>query len=237
MLSVIARIFDPLGLFVPTVFFAKCIMQRTWQSKLAWDAPLPPDIRNDWSKFMSELAALSSLRIPHYLNTAKGTTCALLCFCDASTRGYAAVVYIRGLNAPREESVVLVGTKTKLAPLKPQTVPRLELNATVLLTRWLQRVKAILTIVDVYAWSDSSTVLSWLNTPHSTFKVYVSNRIHLVLSLLPECRWWYVKSELNPADCASRGVRPTELPHKTIYWQGPDFLRDENFIGIPLLVH
>lgn len=110
------------------------------------------------------------------------------------------------------------------------TVPRLELCAASLLARWLARIQgtlaAQLTISGVYAWTDSSIVLSWLTTPHVTYKIFVSNRVHQVQNLLPECKWRHVPSEQNPADCASRGLQPSELKGHDLYWNGPDFLRD-----------
>ncbi|XP_016661601.2 uncharacterized protein LOC107884315 [Acyrthosiphon pisum] len=230
ILSLTARFFDPLGLFAPSIFLAKHIMQRTWQSNCTWDQRLPTEIHSDWSRFVDELPALASVRVPRYFNTTAGAQCSLYGFCDASQRGYAAVVFLRIHDAPRASSVMLVGSKTKLAPLKPLSIPRLELNAAVLLSRWMSRIFLLLNthidIVDMCSWTDSSIVLSWLTVPHDTFKQYVSNRVHQVRTLLPSCQWRHVSSEMNPADCASRGLMPSELPHHQLYWQGPAFLRD-----------
>jgi len=108
------------------------------------------------------------------------------------------------------------------------TIPRLELCAAGLLARWLHRLYNILSsriqIGNVYAWTDSSVVLSWLNTPHVAYKVFVSNRIHQIHQLVPSGRWFHVSSDLNPADCASRGLRPEELAMFNLYWEGPGFL-------------
>lgn len=231
VLSLIARIFDPLGLFSPAIFRAKHIMQRTWASKLSWDDPLPSEIQAEWSSFVSDLPSLASFRIPRYINTRTNSKCYLLGFCDASQYGFAAAVYLRILSSCRDSSVFLLGTKTKLAPLTPLTVPRLELNAALLLARWMNRLKAVLeprlNIIGVYAWTDSSIVLSWLTNPHESFKIYVSNRVHQVVSLLPECIWSHVRSENNPADCASRGILPSELIGLDLYWHGPEFIRDD----------
>jgi len=76
------------------------------------------------------------------------------------------------------------------------------------------------------AWTDSSIVLSWLTVTHDTFKQYVSNRVHQVRTLLPSCQWRHVSSEMNPADCPSRGLMPSELPHHQLYLQGPALLRE-----------
>lgn len=228
VLSLIARIFDPLGLFAPATFLAKTIMQRTWHEQLPWDAPLPADIHSEWFDFVSELTSLRAIRVPRYIQARRDAPCILLGFCDASQRGYAAVVYARIMDAPPERSIFLLGTKTKLAPLKALTVPRLELNAAVLLARWLGRLRDVLSsqlnIVGLHAWSDSTIVLSWLTSPHETFKTYVSNRIHQVQTLLPCCQWHHIDSANNPADCASRGVMPSALAQLSLYWSGPPLI-------------
>ncbi|XP_008182033.1 uncharacterized protein LOC103309131 [Acyrthosiphon pisum] len=229
VLSLVARIFDPLGLFGPTVFWAKCIMQRTWQLGLEWDDPLPPDIHADWSSFLSDLPTLSTIRVARHFGTFKQSACYLMGFCDASQLGYAAVVYVLVANSSGDQPAILVGSKTKLALMKPLSIPRLELNAALLLARWLGRIKQTLDphikIVGTYGWTDSMIVLSWLTVPHTSFKVYVSNRIHQIRTILPDCQWSHIESTNNPADCASRGVMPSELTKLSLYWQGPAILR------------
>uniref|UniRef100_A0A2S2PC01 Integrase catalytic domain-containing protein n=1 Tax=Schizaphis graminum TaxID=13262 RepID=A0A2S2PC01_SCHGA len=229
VLSMVARIFDPLGLFGPTIFLAKCIMQRTWQLGLAWDEPLPPEIHADWSSFLSDLPSLSMIRVSRHFSTFGQSSCYLLGFCDASQLGYAAVVYVLSADSSSAQPAVLVGSKTKLAPMKPLTIPRLELNAALLLARWLGRIKRILDphlkIIGTYCWTDSMIVLSWLTVPHTSFKVYVSNRIHQIRTIVPDCKWSHIESTNNPADCASRGVMPSELTKLSLYWQGPAILR------------
>ncbi|KAL4136057.1 hypothetical protein QTP88_007625 [Uroleucon formosanum] len=231
VLSLVARIFDPLGLFGPVVFLAKSIMQRTWRHGVAWDDPLPDDIHADWTAFVSELPSLLNVRVPRHINGRQGAPCYLLGFCDASQVGYAAVVYVRMINVGGDKSVFLIGTKTKLAPTKTLTVPRLVLNAAVLLAQWLGRIQKILSpqldVVGLRAWSDSTIVLSWLTSPHESFKVYVSNRVHQIRSLLPDCHWQHIVSAENPADCASRGVMPAALAQLDLYWRGPQIAYGE----------
>ncbi|KAL4143914.1 hypothetical protein QTP88_006168 [Uroleucon formosanum] len=225
ILSLVARIFDPLGVFAPAVFLAKSIMQRTWQLGMTWDEVLPKNIHDEWIAFVSDLPSLLNIRVPRYLNSSHGAPCYLLGFCDASQLGYAVVVYVRMADVDVNASVFLIGTKTKLAPIKSLTIPRLELNAALLLARWLSRVRDILApqlnIVGINAWSDSTIVLSWLGAPHEAFKIYVSNQVHLIRTLLPDCRWRHVDSVNNPADCASRGIMPATLAQHKLYWHGP----------------
>lgn len=154
--------------------------------------PYQPTFTANGLTLSPELPSLVTIKVPRYLNTHYRSSCQLLGFCDASLRGYAAVVYLRVVNGPNGDSVFLLGTKTKLAPLKALTVPRLELNAALLLSRWLNRLKSVLElqldITNVCAWSDSIVVLSWLTLLHESFKMYVSNRVNQIRLLLPACR-------------------------------------------------
>jgi len=229
VLSVIARIFDPLGFLSPVIFHAKCIMQRLWSAQTSWDEPLPPAIATEWQQFMDMLGWLTEIRIPRCIGGSIGIEYSLCGFCDASERGYAAVLYLRVTDPSQKVNVYLLGAKTKLAPLKTTTIPRLELCGAVLLASWLSRMHRILEahmkISGVYAWSDSTIVLSWLLNPHVALKVFVSNRVHHIKTLLPVCKWAHVRSEENPADCASRGLTPAEIVKAQLYWSGPEFLR------------
>ncbi|KAF0736570.1 Integrase catalytic domain-containing protein, partial [Aphis craccivora] len=229
MLSVIARIFDPLGFLSPVIFYAKHQLQCVWQAGVSWDERLPLALENSWMSFINELHFLSAIRVQRFVGTSEGSQYELCGFADASTKGYAAVVYLRVSDRHHQVSVFLLGSKTKLAPTKPMSIPRLELCAAGLLARWLSRIQSALSsqlvISNVFAWSDSSVVLSWLNTPHQSYKIFVSNRVSKILELLPSCRWFHVSSDMNPADCASRGLRPAELAQYGLYWSGPAFIR------------
>ncbi|XP_025204843.1 uncharacterized protein LOC112601423 [Melanaphis sacchari] len=228
VLSVIARIYDPLGFLAPVLLFAKHIMQLIWLSGIAWDDRLPLEIEELWSQLVSDLPSLSLIRIPRFVGIQLGSVYNLCGFCDASVRGYAALIYLRIVSPDGQVKIRFLGSKTKLAPLHDMTVPRLELCGAGLLARWMARVWETLTaqlmISKVYAWTDSSIVLSWLTTPQVSYKIFVSNRINKINQLLPDCKWLHVPSEDNPADCASRGLKPSELRNHNLYWNGPRFL-------------
>ncbi|XP_060861826.1 uncharacterized protein LOC132938838 [Metopolophium dirhodum] len=154
--------------------------------------------------------------------------CSICGFCDASSTGYAAVVYFRVIDLSGNPSVSLLGARSKIAPVKSTTIPRLELCAALLLARWLARITVTLSLklhlTDVHAWSDSTTVLSWLKHPHESFKIFVSNRIYKIHSLVPKCQWYYIESASNPADCGSRGLTPSDFIKHDLYFNGPPCL-------------
>ena len=134
-------------------------------------------------------------------------------FCDASESAYTAAVYLRVLDEKDTITISLVVAKTKVAPIKRLTIPRLELCGAVLLARLVNHVGKVLQIHtnDAYAWTDSLVVLSWLRGNPRRFKTFVGNRVSEVMELIPPNRWQHVKGSDNPADSASRGVFPAEL--------------------------
>ncbi|XP_060873756.1 uncharacterized protein LOC132947470 [Metopolophium dirhodum] len=238
ILSTIARLYDPVGALGPVVFWAKCIMQELWIEKLDWDASPSSDIIDKWHKFTTELPALSSFSLSRYINACSSKTIQLLGFADASQKGYAAVVYMRVIDMQDEVTVHFLTGKTKVAPLKASqtdeslTIPRLELCAALLLARLLSHqlfvLRDIVTIDCVRAWSDSTIVLAWLNGDQKQFKIFVTNRVAKIRSLLPHCEWSHVRSSDNPADPASRGMLPEELLTNRLHLNGPEFLQDPN---------
>ena len=95
-------------------------------------------------------------------------------YCDASCKAYGGVVYIRMVVQDTTIQIHLLTSKSKLAPLKKLTIPRLELCGAQLLFKLLKQVASDLnlTMEFVYVWTDSSVVLGWLKTSLARLKVY-----------------------------------------------------------------
>lgn len=228
LLSDVSKLFDPLGWLAPTVIVAKIMFQSLWLLGLTWDEPLPPDIATKWIKYRNDLAALETIQIPRYIGYTKQTSVQLHGFSDASLGAYSAVVYFRVLYEDGRVNVKIVASKTRVSPVKTISVPRLELCGAVLLARLLKAVTQSLLLGDVQiiAWTDSTVVLAWLHKPPSQWKVFVANRTSEVLETMNSSQWRHVSSTDNPADCASRGVSPTDLKNHPLWWTGPKWLLD-----------
>nr|XP_043068771.1 uncharacterized protein LOC122321876 [Drosophila bipectinata] len=127
ILSDVARIFDPLGLLSPIVVQFKIMFQRLWLLDLDWDSELPPNIAEPWLKCRADLDTLRKLQIPRFV-LSKEDSMELHAFSDASTKAYAAAVYCRCRNKDGTYSVSLMAAKTRVAPLKQQSLPRLEMK-------------------------------------------------------------------------------------------------------------
>ena len=193
-----------------------------------WDNIVPQEICDSWLQWRSELDLLSAKHIPwcYYSKESSITTVDLHGFCDASERAYAAAVYLRMTDSNGSVQVALVMSKTKVAPIKRLTIPRLELCGAYLLAdlHHVQQVFAI-PLNRVYAWTDSTIVLNWLAGDPRRFKTLVNNRVaHIVELIGPEC-WSHVNGEENLADCASRGLFPAELLRHSLWWNGPEWLK------------
>ncbi|KAL0892704.1 hypothetical protein ABMA27_014422 [Loxostege sticticalis] len=80
---------------------------------------------------------------------------------------------------------------------------------------------------NLYAWTDSTIVLAWLKGSPSRWATFVSNRISTILTILDIDQWGHVATDMNPADCASRGLKPEELKTHTLWWSGPAWLQNE----------
>ncbi|XP_071580460.1 uncharacterized protein [Temnothorax nylanderi] len=161
-------------------------------------------------------------------NTAEALQLELHSFADASERGYAAVVYLR-VTRNNDTSLHLLGAKSKVAPVKQVTLPRLELNAAALLTDFTSHIRSNLSLstAPIHLWSDSEVTLHWIRGHASRWKTYVANRVSHIQQHLSEAQWRHVSGRDNPADCASRGIAPSELLDHPLWWTRPTWLKED----------
>ncbi|XP_022906777.2 uncharacterized protein [Onthophagus taurus] len=214
ILSNIARIFDPLGLITPCILAAKCLMQRLWLEKLNWDDLPSEEIQNYWTQYQFQIPMLSQLKIPRLILPAKDLHVELHLFSDASSVGYCAVAYLRYILPNNNISVSLICAKSRVAPLKTISLPRLELCGAVLLANMVKFILSNISGIvqpEIFAWSDSMVVLHWLDSSPHRWKTFVANRTSHIQDILPGNRWRYVQSKDNPADPGSRGLLPSEM--------------------------
>ncbi|XP_052849035.1 uncharacterized protein LOC128260253 [Drosophila gunungcola] len=230
VLSDVARIFDPLGVLSPVVVQFKILFQELWLLDLCWDTELPPKVAEWWNKCRNDLNALQELRMPRFIDN-KENHIELHGFSDASIKAYSAVVYSRLVRSNGTVSVSLIAGKTTVAPLKQQSLPRLELCGALLLIN--QNALQHKDIV-IHAWCDSTIVLAWLSHPPSKLKTFVANRTTEILDTIPRNAWNHVNTKENPADCATRGMLAAELIHFDLWWMGPPWLQDQEKLEVKL---
>ena len=236
IISDVSKSYDILGWIAPTTLLMKLLFQQFWKKGQGWDDPVSPADRTLHLQWRADLPLLCEKKLPRRYSSQTGniTSQELHGFSDASLKAYGAVVYLRTVYSDRPPEVALVTAKTKVAKLKPSTVPRLELEGAVLLCKLLITVGSTLNISsnNWHTWTDSSIVLCWISSQPSNWKVFVSNRISLILESTTPDTWRHVPTEDNPADCSSRGLMPQDLLHHLLWWSGPSWL-SEDPIPIP----
>ncbi len=191
--------------------------------------PLEPEtLQETWRQWRRELHCLMGKDIPrcYFPKHVTITSFQLHGFSDASEDAYAGVVYFRMVDLAGGVHTSLIMSKTKVSPIKRLSIPRLELCGAVIVTKLLWHIKVVFQVPtsDTFIWTDSSIVLYWLSGNIRRFKTFVGNRVSEIVDRLPPEQWNQVKSADNPADCASRGILPSELLDHHLWWKGPPWL-------------
>lgn len=231
LLSDASRLFDPLGWLSPMVITVKMLFQQIWLLSIEWDDILPSEIVDAWNNIKREINQIESINIPRYIHF-NDECLELHGFCDASKTAYAAAIYLRAIDQSGKVQITLIAAKTKVAPIRRVTIPRLELLAAHLLAKLSKSIIQTLKVFDIpsYSWTDSEIVLHWLAKQPSTWPTFIANRTAQIHEWLPNTMWRYVNTKSNPCDCASRGLMPSELVQHSLWWRGPDWLYHEKTI-------
>ncbi|XP_011174666.2 uncharacterized protein LOC105206911 [Solenopsis invicta] len=226
ILSESAKIFDPLGLLGPVILYIKKIMQDVWRCGLHWDESVPQTIHSDWLEFTRQWETMGQISFPRKLLTDDCQDVQLHGFCDASNTGYGACIYIRSLGKDGNVVVRLLCAKSRVAPLKTITIPRLELCGALVLAQLYRETKDTLrvTINRTVFWSDSTIVLHWLNTTPHLLKTYIANRVATIQEITGSHEWRHVRTADNPADAISRGQLPFNFLRNRAWSTGPTWL-------------
>ena len=226
ILSQIARIFDPVGFAAAFLVRAKIGMQRLWQRGLEWDQELPTPVREEWIRFFQEMNYLNNVHFQRSLTPPQVIETPILCiFSDASQEAFGACAYIRWKKESSSYDIRFIAAKSRVAPLKPLTIPRLELQGAVLATRLYQSIaeETRLQFEKTVFFTDSNIVLSWIRSQAREFKPFISARVAEIQSSSDPSQWRHVPGEFNVADDVSRGVPAQDLNKR---WSaGPEFLR------------
>ena len=237
-----SSVYDPLGLVALVVLKAKKLLQDLCIKNIGWDDPISDEDGERWEKWKSQLPSLSRISLgrcikPLYFGDLKFAE--LHNFADASQIAYGAVSYLRMVDVEdRIHCTFLIG-KSRLAHLKPMTVPRLELSAAVLAVQLDKSVREELDVPITQStyWSDSTCVLQYIRNQSKRFHTFVANRLSVIHENSAPHQWRHISSELNPADEVSRGLTVEEMCANSKWLNGPQFLtrKDEFWPRDPTL--
>lgn len=185
MLSTTSSVYNALGFLSPVTLSAKMLQQELCRRNCRWDDAIPPDILQQWEVWLQEVKLLSSFKPECCLkpeNFGDPLCSQLHHFADASKDGYGTVSYIRLKNSRGEDHVTFLLGKARVTPVKAVTIPRLELTAACLAARVDAMLKAELQIQldESVFWTDSTSVLKYINNEDRRFHTFVANRISAI---------------------------------------------------------
>ena len=174
-MSGIARLFDPLQLLAPFTVRAKILMQDLWAASYDWDEAMHEDHSIKWKQWLSEIPELSTFEIPRCLRHPDPTNIQLHVFSDASKHAFASAAYLVCQYPDHSPTSRPIASKSRLAPLKVMSTPRLELMGAVLSTRLAKGITNVIDVNKTVFWTDSTNVCYWVGNTSQNFKPFVAN--------------------------------------------------------------
>ncbi|XP_045115478.1 uncharacterized protein LOC123507035 [Portunus trituberculatus] len=229
-----ASIYDPLGMVTPFTLKMKLLMRELVVNmsadgkKLGWDEAVDEEFHRKWKLLFKEMFEMEHISFKRCLKPKDAVGDPdLVVFSDGSMKAFGAVAYVRWHLMDGSIECTLVASKSKLAPLRKVTVPRLELCGTLLSCRLRQFIEEEMewsfdTVVHI---TDSEIVRGQIQKESFRFNTYVGNRIAEIQEKSQPSEWYWVSTDNNVADLCTRGCRPSLL-HENSTWQlGPEFLR------------
>lgn len=224
ILSVIAQIYDPLGLIGPVIVKAKLFMRRLWKLSVNWDDKLPSEFVLKWNSYKERLEVMEEIQIPRQIQMVikSAIEVEMHGFCDASQVAYGACLYLCSVDSMGKRTARLLTSKSRIALMKIISIPRLELCSTVLLAKLANKIRSVITLqISKYVyWSDSSIVIHWIQGEPINYKIFIANRVVEIQDLTSQEEWRHVRSKSNLVNMLSRGVDPRELPTQKYDGQG-----------------
>ena len=178
--------------------------------KLCWDDEVDDELAKKWKKSLRNCADLGPFIVErNYLcgrNLCDVTDMQLHGFSDASGKAYACVIYLRILFNNGGVFTTFVASKSRVAPIKKITIPRLELMAYVILSCLMNTVIRSLTdyvISNLYCWTDSTDCFYWITSRNKVWFRFVQNRVKEIRENIPNALWRFCPGADNPADIPS----------------------------------
>ena len=230
ILSVVSSVYDPLGLAAPFVLPAKRLLQDLCRVKLEWDEPIPSEHKVRWERWMADLPKLSQFSVDRCIKPAGFdfiSSSQLHHFSDASEIGLGSVSYLRLVNGQGDVHCSFLSSKSRVAPLKTITIPRLELSAAAISVKQDKVLKRELEIPissQSVFWTDSTAVLRYVKNETRRYHTFVANRVALIRGGSEPHQWNHVSGDMNPADDASRGLTADVFLSKGRWLMGPKYL-------------
>lgn len=234
MCAEVGKLFDPIGQIQPLIVPAKILLQDLWRAKVTWDEVVPEPLQRRWEVIAQSFEDLAPFKLSRWINPGGYAQVELHGFSDASQVAYGAVIYAKfGLSSP---TVSFIMAKSRVAPCKPVSIPRLELKAALLLSDLMKKANEFFVNENfsprIYGWSDAKVALAWIRASPEKWKQFVRNRVATIQESIPPSNWNYVSTADNPADIISRGCDSVTLKKSSFWLNGPAWLKQTDMMDV-----
>ena len=229
ILSLVSSLYDPLGFAAPLILPAKVLLQQLCRLDFGWDETVPNETLTEWREWVEDLPRLKLVSWPHCFKPKEFGVLhnvQLHHFSDASEVGYGTASYLRLVDDMGRIHCGLVMAKSRVAPLKTITIPRMELTAAVVSVKLHKFIteQLDLPINKTIFWTDSTIALQYIRNEARRFQTFVANRLSVIHDASSPRQWRHVDSLRNPADYASRGFSGSKTQKLKHWFNGPPFL-------------
>ena len=231
VLSILSKVYDPLGILSPITINIKLFFQDLCRTKISWDEELSEQLKVKRKGIIENLFKYCDIRLQrNYLHgelLSKVVAIELHGFSDASIKAYAAVCYFKIIFSDSHIVREIIASKTKVAPLKKVSIPRLELLACLILSRLMKVIISSICdfkLSNIFCWSDSIDCIFWINSIDKVWERFVQRRGKEIRGNLSGTKWQHYPGALNPADIPTSNIRTFNCLQR---WQkGPEFLSE-----------
>ncbi|GIY02612.1 hypothetical protein CDAR_620141 [Caerostris darwini] len=102
ILSLVSRVFDPIGFLAPVMIQPKILLQATWKTKESWDDEVNNEIKKNFLKWRKQFKYFKNIKIPRWLSVMKKSNLSIHTFVDANKTAYAACIFLRSESRVNE---------------------------------------------------------------------------------------------------------------------------------------
>ena len=205
------------------------IIQQLCQDKLQWDEQIDERSTYEWLKWKNNLLTLENVTVPRCYKLkdfGKNITYSLHHFSDASESGYGQASYLRMENENGDTHCCLIFGRSRVAPVKYVSIPRLELTPATLSVKISMMLKEELDIhiSSELFWTDSQVVLGYINNASRRFKTFIANCVQFNQDHTDVQQWQYLSAHDNTTDDTFHGLDSKNLSEIQRWFNGPAFL-------------
>ena len=230
VLATIGSVHDPTGVAGPFILPGRSVLQKSTKEKAGWGDLISPELRAIWEKWRAELPQLEKIKMRRCYKPPgfEAVSASIHSFSDACDSGYGMVTYLRQVSKTGEICTSFVMAKSRVVPIKAETMPRMEFTAAVVSAEVTAMAKDELdmTLESESYWVDSTIALGYIQNETKRFRTYVANRQNKILRLTKKESWNKIDTKLNPADHASRGLSVSQEAEVHDWLNGPKMLME-----------